>query len=174
VLRGARAEQLAGRLAEAAEGYQRYLAGASIDAPERADALRWQAELPSELVEAAAAKTLGTGKPPPKRSLAGPVVLTTGVVLDVAALGAWLWAYQLHTELDKALAVRAADGHIVGITYDGAQRELDRIEQRKTFALAAGAVGVASTAVGLWLVLRGHEQVALLPQANGLLLSGRF
>ena len=174
VLRGARAEQQAGRYAEAAEGYQRYLAGASIDAPERAEALRWQGELPADLVEAAAAKV--TGKPQPRSGgrLAGTVTLTAGVVLDVVAAGSWLWAHQIRSDVDAALAVKAADGHIIGITYEDAKRELARVDQRQTFAVAAGAVGLASTAVGLWLMLRDHDGVAVVPQANGLLLTGRF
>ena len=128
VLRGARAEQQAGRPAEAAEGYQRYLAGASIDAPERAEALRWQGELPADLVEAAAAKV--TGKPQPRSGgrLAGTVTLTAGVVLDVVAAGSWLWAHQIRSDVDAALGLWVQAGRAVFDLPSGryAWRELSR------------------------------------------------
>ncbi len=83
---------------------------------------------------------------------------------------AWALGTKHHNELDERLAERNAQGLIVGIGYDRATADARWAETEKTAGIGLGFFGLAATATGAALLLRGTrggERAHWLPGTDG-------
>lgn len=143
-LKEGRALHLGGDITAARDRYNRYLAAAPPDDPQRAVATQWQTALD--------ATTEAAGAPATARTWAGWACVVAGA----GAGGAGLWfvagAATATDELERKLATTDAAGKITGIGEAAARVEADRIDRQFLLGWSSVGVGVAAGAIGAWLL----------------------
>jgi tetratricopeptide (TPR) repeat protein len=191
MLRGARAEQLAGHADAALKGYERVLAEAPTDAPERKDALRWRLELkpiagsaaqePTKRalgIEANASKPESNSESQAQTKgspVAGYVTLTAGVLSLIAGGVILGMARSADGDLQAKFAQKDSQGKVNGIAQVDGYTEANRIESKYQVGWIAAGAGVVGAAVGTWLVVRSRDgKVAVGPDGSGARMVVRF
>lgn len=189
LLRRARAEHLAGNAEAAIKGYDRYLELATEAAPDRADALRWRAELqPSApaattrpatggpaLPSGAAVGTVAGGSSDhevasaPDRTLAW-AVLGGGAAVGLGGVGLYLATLSDQAAYEASLAAKTG-GKYSGTAYEDAKASADAINGRVRLAWAVGGVGAVTAGVGAWLLLKRPGKVAVAPVPGGAVVA---
>ena len=186
LLRRARAEHLAGNAEAATKGYDRYLELATETAPERADALRWRAELQPSAP--AAPKALGTTAPSlpseagatayqrletaPDRTLAW-ILTGGGAAVGLAGAGLYLATLSDQAAHEASLEART-DGKFSGTAYEDAKASADAINGRVRLAWAVGGAGAVAAGVGAWMLLKTPGKVAVAPVPGGAIVAWRW
>jgi thioredoxin-like negative regulator of GroEL len=181
LLRGARAEHLAGHLDAARKGYDRYLAEAPAEEPDRAPANRWRTELMARVEEGRARPTAvvaarpNAKSPEPGAQVAGYVTAGLGVLTLIAGGVTLGLASRDDGALQNEFKNRNAQGWIGGMTYGEATSKANGIETRYQVGWVMTGTGAVAAAVGSWLVVRRPDSnVSVAADGAGARLAIRF
>lgn len=167
-LRLARAEHLAGRLLEALDLYDKFLAAAGPSEPGRSMAERWSEELrrdPSVIAaKAAAPPVVVAPAQAPESASRWPAwtALGAGAALMAGGLAVYLAQSDAREKLDFQLAERTA-GKVTGIDYQSYDRQRTDLNAAYRNAAILGGVGAAALGAGVWWWLRTPDGVTVAP-----------
>lgn len=188
--RAGRCLHLAGKQADAAAAYQKYLDAAPKDAAERGDVERWAKELQPAAAPEPKPATAAAGKKAdspmavsevergvPVAAWAalggGALLLGGGAVVYLGAAGD-----QTQLEKDIAAAKSTVDGKtVVKLDYADVSARNDKIASGKTLGAALCGAGVLSAGAGAWLALtvpKAKVAVAAAPELGGVRFAWRF
>jgi tetratricopeptide (TPR) repeat protein len=153
---------------------EQYLSVAAADAPFRTKATGLLQELDARKAADEKAKADALAQANAGPPLVGWVVAGSGAAVGITGLALYLMANSDRAALDDKLAKReAGTDQVVGIAYNDARAEADRIASRKSVAAALGGVGLAAAGAGAWLVFKpkAAPTAVVLPMRNGGLVS---